>query len=373
MIAVDGASTEHITTQGIASHRLEIVVSGRAATAGLTSARPIPSPPGARHREIFERSRSRRSSQLLQLRHHRRWHLGQLDSVARRRKSRSALRTGIRSRQNGTCCATRCKLACATNSPPRMNVRRTANHISFPRSRARGENPDNAPLVETIRNVDRFLGNRSRLERSSTDANIPLSLGVPAVSLDGGGKGWRLAHSRRMVRLFGPRPRPETAVPRDPDPCRRATLTCPNPGISAFWPSRGLSFASRDSAALQKNAESGVPKFIPRDRSPLHWHIPKAASRTSCSRTATFTRWTPTSMGFAMAIRGEADYRCELLAGSACFCCSAGRRVRRRFGDELKNFRGRNTRVSTCAASSRCRDLTTRICILPKPPTVRTM
>jgi len=32
------------------------------------------------------------------------------------------------------------------------------------------------------------LGNRSRLERSSTDANIPLSLGIPAVSLGAGGR-----------------------------------------------------------------------------------------------------------------------------------------------------------------------------------------
>jgi di/tripeptidase len=56
-------------------------------------------------------------------------------------------------------------------------------------SRPAGKLPDNAPLLETLRSVDRFLGNRSRLERSSTDANIPLSLGIPAVSLGGGGKG----------------------------------------------------------------------------------------------------------------------------------------------------------------------------------------
>ena len=56
-------------------------------------------------------------------------------------------------------------------------------------ARPAGKIPDDAPLVETIRNVDRFLGNRSRLERSSTDANIPLSQGIPAVALGGGGKG----------------------------------------------------------------------------------------------------------------------------------------------------------------------------------------
>ncbi len=52
-----------------------------------------------------------------------------------------------------------------------------------------GKLPDNSPLLETVRNVDRFLGNRSRLERGSTDANIPLSLGIPAISIGGGGKG----------------------------------------------------------------------------------------------------------------------------------------------------------------------------------------
>jgi len=56
-------------------------------------------------------------------------------------------------------------------------------------ARPAGKIPDDAPLVETIRNVDRYLGNRSRLERSSTDANIPLSQGIAAVALGGGGKG----------------------------------------------------------------------------------------------------------------------------------------------------------------------------------------
>ena len=41
----------------------------------------------------------------------------------------------------------------------------------------------------TIRAADSFLGNRSRLERSSTDANVPLSFGIPAVAIGGGGTG----------------------------------------------------------------------------------------------------------------------------------------------------------------------------------------
>ncbi len=54
--------------------------------------------------------------------------------------------------------------------------------------RPAGKLPENSPLLDSIRSVDRFLGTRSRLERSSTDANIPLSLGIPAISLGGGGK-----------------------------------------------------------------------------------------------------------------------------------------------------------------------------------------
>ncbi len=46
-----------------------------------------------------------------------------------------------------------------------------------------------SPLLTAIENVDRYLGNRSRLERSSTDANLPLSQGIPAIAIGAGGQG----------------------------------------------------------------------------------------------------------------------------------------------------------------------------------------
>jgi tripeptide aminopeptidase len=49
--------------------------------------------------------------------------------------------------------------------------------------------PCDSPLLETIKAVDRHLGLRTDLRLGSTDANIPLSLGVPAVSLGAGGDG----------------------------------------------------------------------------------------------------------------------------------------------------------------------------------------
>jgi hypothetical protein len=44
-------------------------------------------------------------------------------------------------------------------------------------------------LFEGLRAVDRHLGLRSDFRLGSTDANIPLSLGVPALSLGAGGDG----------------------------------------------------------------------------------------------------------------------------------------------------------------------------------------
>ena len=52
-----------------------------------------------------------------------------------------------------------------------------------------------SPLLETVRAVDRHLGLRTDLRLGSTDANLPLSLGVPAVSLGAGGDGGG-AHTR---------------------------------------------------------------------------------------------------------------------------------------------------------------------------------
>lgn len=56
-------------------------------------------------------------------------------------------------------------------------------------SRPAARLPENAPILSYVRAVDAHLGIRSRLECSSTDANIPLSLGMPALSIGAGGQG----------------------------------------------------------------------------------------------------------------------------------------------------------------------------------------
>ncbi|HTM12011.1 MAG TPA: M20/M25/M40 family metallo-hydrolase [Bryobacteraceae bacterium] len=72
----------------------------------------------------------------------------------------------------------------ARGSGPRIAAR-----IKEIGSRPSGELAENAPLLEAVRAVDTHLGIRSRLDCSSTDANIPLSLGLQAVSIGAGGQG----------------------------------------------------------------------------------------------------------------------------------------------------------------------------------------
>ncbi len=49
--------------------------------------------------------------------------------------------------------------------------------------------PGESQLLKTIRAVDAHLGNTARIQRASTDANIPLSLGREAIAIGAGGSG----------------------------------------------------------------------------------------------------------------------------------------------------------------------------------------
>ncbi len=49
--------------------------------------------------------------------------------------------------------------------------------------------PSESQLLKTIRAVDAHLGNAARIQRASTDANIPLSLGREAIAIGAGGSG----------------------------------------------------------------------------------------------------------------------------------------------------------------------------------------
>jgi acetylornithine deacetylase/succinyl-diaminopimelate desuccinylase-like protein len=66
---------------------------------------------------------------------------------------------------------------------------RVASKIKEIGSRPGGGLTPDAPILEYMQAVDTHLGIRSHLDCSSTDANIPLSLGIPAISIGAGGQG----------------------------------------------------------------------------------------------------------------------------------------------------------------------------------------
>jgi tripeptide aminopeptidase len=191
VIAVDGPSTDHITTQAIASRRFEVSVTGpgghswsdfgapnpiTALSRGIVrfSSIPIPDDPRSSYNfGVIEGGTSvnsipARAAARIDLRSEDESQLGRMESTLR-----ETMQIGVQDEIS------------STHSPGdslQVNFRALG-------SRPAGKLADNSPLLATIRSVDGFLGNRSRLERSSTDANIPLSLGLPAVALGGGGKG----------------------------------------------------------------------------------------------------------------------------------------------------------------------------------------
>jgi len=56
-------------------------------------------------------------------------------------------------------------------------------------SRPAANLPEHSPILSYLRAVDSHLGIRSHLDCASTDANIPMSLGIPAISIGAGGQG----------------------------------------------------------------------------------------------------------------------------------------------------------------------------------------
>ena len=55
--------------------------------------------------------------------------------------------------------------------------------------RPEGSQPESAPIVQVARTAGWELGVLSELGASSTDSNIPISLGIPAITIGGGGRG----------------------------------------------------------------------------------------------------------------------------------------------------------------------------------------
>jgi len=197
VIALDGASVDHVTTMALGSKRFEITVSGPGGHSwsdfGLPNpihalsravARFVRTPLPDEPRTTFNvgtieggtsvNSIPAAASIKVDMRSGSAAEIAKLEAALR-----AALVAGIEeenaaARERGMLRTTGAKLEAKFKSLG---------------ERPAGELPENSFLLEAVRAVDHQLDHRSRTERSSTDANIPLSLGVPAVSIGAGGRG----------------------------------------------------------------------------------------------------------------------------------------------------------------------------------------
>ena len=196
MIAVDGASTDYVVAQALASRRLQVTITGpgghswsdfgvanpvNAIARGINRFLQVQvpgSPKTTYNVGEIEGGNSvnaipARASIKVDFRSEQERELGRLETALR-----DAMREGIASEMN---MARERGEAAGKGSELQMEVKSLG-------VRPGGELAPNSPLLLAVQEADRYLGNRSNIERSSTDANIPLSLGIPAISLGGGGR-----------------------------------------------------------------------------------------------------------------------------------------------------------------------------------------
>jgi tripeptide aminopeptidase len=191
VIAVDGPSSDHITAQGIASRRFEVSITGPGGHSWSDFGAPNPI-------TALSRGIVRFSSIPLPEEPRSSFNFGVIQggTSVNSIPDRASVKIDLRSEDDSELDRLEASLrqAMQLGMKDEIGASRSRNdslQIEFRSlgSRPAGKLGANSPLLAAIRSVDDFLGNRSRLEASSTDANIPLSLGIPAVALGGGGKG----------------------------------------------------------------------------------------------------------------------------------------------------------------------------------------
>lgn len=190
VIAIDGAGTDFVTTIALGSRRLEVSVEGPGGHSWSDFG--VPNPITALARGIVEFSRTSVPDDPRTT-----FNFGMIsggnsvNSIPTEAEVKVDLRSEDEAELSRMESELRKVFARAVSeemarAPASGSLKLKVNIIGV---RPAGKLAEDSPLLAAVENADRYLGNRSRIERSSTDANLPLSQGIPAIAIGGGGTG----------------------------------------------------------------------------------------------------------------------------------------------------------------------------------------
>jgi len=192
VVVLDGSGTDHVTTKALASRRLEALITGPGGHSWSDFGMPNPTNALVRGSVHFINPKVPASPRTT-------FNLGQIEggtsvnSVPYEARLKVDIRSESEDELTRLESALRECIAAGVRDEMDSARDRSKGKLEWKveplGSRPGGELASDSALLAALRSADEFVGNQSRIERSSTDANIPLSLGIDAISIGAGGSG----------------------------------------------------------------------------------------------------------------------------------------------------------------------------------------
>jgi tripeptide aminopeptidase len=192
VIVLDGSGTDHVTTKALASRRVEATITGPGGHSWSDFGMPNPINALVRASVRFINTKVPASPRTT-------FNIGQIEggtsvnSIPYEAKLKVDIRSESEDELTKLESALRECIAAGVRDEMESARDRSKGKLEWKvellGSRPGGELPANSALLAALRSADEYVGTQSRIERSSTDANVPLSHGIEAISIGAGGNG----------------------------------------------------------------------------------------------------------------------------------------------------------------------------------------